>query len=1066
MECRNCQTVNRGDADACAGCGQPLAGAPRHLASAAPQPDSERRQLTVMFCDLVGSTNLSQSLDPEDLHELIHAYQQAAGRVTARYDGFVASYMGDGILMYFGYPRAHEDDAQRAILTGLDIIAELNALSEAPDAGLPASLAVRIGIATGLVVVGDLPKGTLSEVAVALGATPNLAARLQSLAEPGSVVIAEETRKLAGTVFDYADLGPQDLKGFDQPIRVWRVERQRATLSRFEAVHGNNLTPFVGRLRELTHLAELWRRASRCNGQVAVLGGEAGIGKSRIAETLCQRIAGDVHQIVRFQCSPFHAHSALYPIIRQLEIAADFSCADSPAEKLDKLERQLSGWTSITNDATALLAALLSLPTLGRYPDIDLSSAARKQQTLALLARRLTAMATEAPLLVLFEDAHWIDPTSAELLGMLARDAADHAILLLVTSREAGGLTWLGDKLGHVSLLSLDRLERSDAASMIRRLAGRRDWPDDVIQQIVRHTDGIPLFIEELAQAVAGSDAAASESTRRIPATLRDSLMARLDQSGPAKAVAQIASVIGRDFPLEALTRLAGLTEPTLSQMLAQLIDCGILVRPDPASGDQFRFKHALLQEAAYSSLLRRNRRGLHRRMAELLVSHYPHRAGNEPEVVAYHYESAGDAAKSADFWIAAARRALGRAANQEILGHTAAGLNVLAGLPPSADRDQRELVLLILRGAAFRAIEGFASAKVEQKFHAALKICERLGHAARLIDVRRGLFSYYYAQGDLKLAREQGEQLVRQGEEYQDPTASMLGHWMRGCIAVWQGELLTAEADLNRSMALYRPQADKIAALAMQIDPYVNAECHLTWVKWLLGQAEDALVAADHAVDAARRLSQPMAMAMALFFAVETRACSGQPAAENPLLDELFALTDEHALGYFADCACLLKAQDLIASGRSAAGVDLAQRAVTALERQNARLGLAWARSIVAQGQLLLGQADAALITIDDALELAESSGERIWEAELWRLRAESQQGVGAAQEEAKRSLERALAVATRQSAESLRLRAEAALKAPRDGRRSIRPAAKAATDAEAFTPTDQRDDPNLSTA
>jgi class 3 adenylate cyclase/tetratricopeptide (TPR) repeat protein len=1011
-----------------------LAGEPLLPARRRQFTDPERRQLTVMFCDLVGSTALSHELDPEDLREVIGRYQESTRQVIARYEGFVARYMGDGMLAYFGYPQAHEDDAARAIHAGLEIVEALDHLDVLPARERSPRLRVRIGIATGLVVVGDLIGEGASEEAAAVGETPNLAARLQAVAEPGSVVVAQGTRDLAGGRFEYADLGTHALKGFDQPVQAWRAVRMSAAESRFDAARTRRLTPFVGRTEEIGLLLGWWHRATEGEGQVVLLVGEAGIGKSRVAETLVERIADEPHIRLRYQCSPYHANSALYPFIQQLERAANFERGDTPAQKLDRLETLLAKSAPDIRESAPLFAALLSLPASSRYAALQLTPQQQKQKTLFALLDRLRGFAAQAPVFMLLEDTHWIDPTSIELLDLLARHIQGLPVLIVITSRVAADYPWLS--LPHVSSLPLERLDRRQSATMVGRLLGRKRLPTDLIDQIVAKTDGVPLFIEELTKTLATSDALhqAEASTQvlrsQIPATLQDSLMARLDRLGAAKEVAQVGAVVGREFSRELIAALSPLGEQELSEGLNRLTSSAVVFGRGQPPWTTFIFKHALLQDAAYASLLRSKRQELHRRIAETLESSYPERARTEPEVVAHHYTQAGQALRATRYWAAAALRALDRSANVEALGHAGKGLELLAGVAQGIDRDRLELGLRILQGAAYRAVKGFASSDVERSFTRALELSERLDDVPRLIDVRRGLFSFYYARGALALAREQGQHVATLGQRMNDRGSQMLGYWMLGCMAFWQGEFGTARRELEDAVALYDSNEQKSKTLALQIDPGVNALCHLSWLLWVLGYPDRAIETSDRAIWTARELTQPFALAMAIFFACVTRACCGHYASGTPLLDELIAITREHGLSYLGSCAGVLKGQELIARDQCVAGLEQIDRALSEFNAQEAGLGRPWSMSISAMGYARLGRVEDGLAALSEGFEAMGRHDERQWEAELWRLKGELiLLRPGLDNSEAEACFRRAIDVARRQTARALELRAATSL-------------------------------------
>lgn len=987
-----------------------------------------------MFCDLVGSTALSRELDPEDLREVIRSYQKCASQVVARYEGFVCRYMGDGILVYFGYPHAHEDDAARAIHAGLELVEALDRLGARPDRELGVRLGVRIGVATGLVVVGDLIGEGAAAETVAMGETPNLAARLEALAEPGSVVVAPSTRDLAGGRFEYADLGAHELKGFSGPVRAWRVLRTSEAESRFDAARRRRLTPLVGREGEIDLLLGRWERARAGDGRVVLLAGEAGVGKSRVAEALGERIAGERHFRLRFQCSPYHGNSALYPFIQQLERAADLARGDTAEQKLDKLEALLGGSVPQVGEMAALFAALLSVPASGRYPPLQMAPPQQKERTLVALLDRLRGLAAQGPVFMLLEDAHWIDPTSTEFLGLLARHARGIPVLALITSRSAADYPWLG--LEHVSALQLERLDRRQSATMVDRLLEGRAFPAELVDEIVARTDGVPLFIEELTQTLATSEPARRGAgathvlASEIPSTLQDSLMARLDQLGPAKEVAQMGAVIGREFSRDLVAALSPLDADELRDALGKLSSSGVVFDRGALPGAAFTFKHALVQDAAYASLLRSKRQELHSRIAETLEGSYPERVRIEPEVVAHHYTQAGRPLHAARYWAAAAQRALDRSANLETLGHATRGLDLLASAAGAPDRDRLELGLEILRGAAYRAVKGFASSEVERSFLRARELAERLDDIPRLIDARRGLFSCYYARGALALAREQGQQVAALGNRMDDSGSRMLGHWMLGCVTFWQGEFPTARRELEKAFSLYDPLQQRANTLALQIDPGVNALLHLSWALWILGHPDQAVQTSEKAIATARQLAQPFALSMALFFACATRACCGEQAPVRRLLDELKGLAAEHGLGYMGSVARVLEAQELIAHDQCVAGLEQIGRAFSEFQAQEAGVGLPWAMSISATAYARLGKAKEGLGTLAAAFAAADRNGEHHWEAELWRLKGELALLPPAQDEaEAETCFGRAADLARRQSARSLELRATLSL-------------------------------------
>src|SRR5271169_1642752 len=696
--------------------------APSAPTGATPQDAAERRQLTVMFCDLVGSTPLSTRFDPEDLREIVGAYHRCVTDTVGRFGGFVAKYMGDGVLIYFGYPEAHEDDAERAARAGLAVIDAVGRLATQEP------LNVRLGIATGLVVVGDLIGTGAAQERGVVGETPNLAARLQALARPGTLVVADSTRRQIGTLFEIEDLGPQPLAGFADPQPAWRVVGESGVVSRFEALRSGT-TPLVGRDEELDLLLRRWQQAKSGEGRVVLVSGEPGIGKSRLTAALSQRIESEPHTRLRYFCSPHHQDSALYPFIGQLERAAGFPRDDTTATRLDKLEALLGDGAEPGD--LSLIAEMLSLSGGERFPPLDLSPQRKKERTLAALLRQLQALARRQPVLMIFEDLHWIDPTSREVLDLTVEKITGLPVLLVATYRPEFQPPWVGGS--QVTVIALNRLGRSEGATLVRRLAGNLGaLPPDVVDEIVERTDGVPLFVEELTKAVveAGADrghvsiSAVPPSALAVPATLHASLLGRLDRLGPAaKNVAQVGAAIGRDFSYELLAAAVPLAEPELQEALRRLVDAGLVFQRGAPPAAEYLFKHALVQDTAYSTLLRGPRQTLHRRIAEALEQRFPDFVETRPEILAHHYGEAAIADKAIGYWHLAGKLSVAKSAVHEATAQLRRGLGLLDGLPETRERQQLELDIHVTLTAALRAGKGFADPEV----FAALERANRL---------------------------------------------------------------------------------------------------------------------------------------------------------------------------------------------------------------------------------------------------------------------------------------------------------------------------------------------------
>jgi class 3 adenylate cyclase/tetratricopeptide (TPR) repeat protein len=673
VRCSSCGATSRAGARFCSKCGTALAAessakpALNVAQSKPPTVSAERRQLTVMFCDLVGSTALSSRVDPEDMREIIGAYHGCCAEQITKAGGFVAQYLGDGVLAYFGYPEAHEDDAERAVRTGLVLVDSVSRLR----AGRDTALQTRIGIATGLVVVGDLVGARERGV---VGETPNLAARLQALAEPGQVVISQSTRRLAGGLFEYRDLGRVTLKGLADPTQAWQVIGPSIVESRFEAQHETNLTPLVGREEELELLLRRWRQAASGEGRVVLLSGEPGIGKSRLTVALEERLQDEPHTRMRYFCSPQHTDSAFYPVVRQLERAAEFERHDTPEAKLDKLTCLL-GASSDQESETQLIAELLSIPTADRYAPLNVSPQRKKEKTFEALLGQLEENARDRPVLMVYEDVHWIDPSSRDLLGMVVERVPSLPVLLLITFRPDFQAPWTSQ--AHVFTLILSRLARREGAAIVEQMAGNNSLPEKIVDDILGRADGIPLFVEELTKAVleagpSNDDAigvlsAEPPTALSVPATLHASLMARLDHLGAAaKEIAQAGAAIGREFSYDLLTLVAQRSELETRAALERLSEAGLVFRRGALPQANFLFKHALVQDAAYGTLLRGKRQELHARIASALEDQFKEVVAVRPELLARHCAEGGFVEKAVGYWLQAVQQAISRNALAE----------------------------------------------------------------------------------------------------------------------------------------------------------------------------------------------------------------------------------------------------------------------------------------------------------------------------------------------------------------------------------------------------------------
>ena len=777
--------------------------------------EAERRQLTVLFCDLVDSTALASQLDPEDLREVVRAYQDSCAKVIARFEGHIAQYLGDGLLVYFGYPLAHEDDALRAVRAGLGMLEALEQLNTRLAQGQGVQLAVRLGVHTGLVVVGDVGGGTRQEQ-LALGETPNLAARLQGVAAPNTLVISAATFHLLGGFFACQPLGTPPLKGQAQPLAVYRVLYESMARSRLEAASSTGWTPLVGREPEVTLLRERWTQVKEGFGQVVLLSGEAGIGKSRLVQVLQEQVAAEPQAwLMPCQCSPYHQNTALYPMIDLLErVALNFEREESPPQKLRKLEGFLVQYGLPLAEAVPLLAAVLSLPLTADYAPVPMAPERQKRQTLHTLLAIVLHIAAQQPVLFVMEDLHWVDPTTLELLSLLVDQGPTARILALWTFRPDFSPPWTGR--AHLTQVTLPRLPRHQATELTGRVAHGKTLPAEVVEQVVAKTDGVPLFVEELTKMVLESGLLQEREERyelreplpplAIPATLHDSLMARLDRLAAVKALAQLGATLGREFSYELLQAVSDWDEGTIQRGLQQLVEAEFLYQQGLPPHATYLFKHALIQDAAYQSLLRSTRQQHHQHIAQVLERQFPAVVDSQPELVAQHYTAAGCAEQAVHYWQRAGQHASDRSAYLEAISHFTTGIEVLKTCPATPAHTQHALTLHLGLGAALQIAKGHAAPEVEHAYTQARALCQQVGETPELVPVLYGLWRYYNTRPQFQTARELGETLLRLTQHAHDPALAVVAHYALGATWLFLGVLPAARQHLEAGIARYTP--------------------------------------------------------------------------------------------------------------------------------------------------------------------------------------------------------------------------------------------------------------------
>ena len=986
---------------------------------------AERRQLSVMICDLVGSTALSARLDPEDMSAVLLAFQSACSRIVAGYDGFIGDFRGDGILAYFGYPQAHEDDAERSVRAGLDIVASVARLQT--HAAEP--LAVRIGIATGLVVVGE---GELRAHAI-VGDAPNLAARLQSLAEPGKIVVAGSTRRLLGKLFRLRDLGRHQVKGAREAIEAWGVEGVSDSGSRFEAVRVAGLTDLIAREDELDLLLERQRLAWTGAGQIVLISGEPGVGKSRLAVALAERSRGTSCTHLHYQCSPNHANSVLYPVIAHFERAAKFKADDTSEQRLDKLEELLALEAPRLQVAAPLIASLLSIPLGRRYPELTLNPTEQRRRTFAVLLERLEDLARRQPVFLLFEDMHWADATSLELLDLAVVRIRKLPILALFTFRSEYEPPWLG--MPNVQALELGPLNSKGAEAMLSRLTGGRRLPPEVMKQVIAKTDGNPLFIEELTKAVMelGILVEQGEEYRlngplpplAIPATLQDSLMSRLDRLASVKEICQIGAAIGREFPYSLLHALVRLDENALRQALAQLEEAELIFRHGEPPEAVYSFKHALVRDAAYETLLKTRRHQLHAQIAVTLEDRFADTAASQPEIVARHFTEAGLLEPAIAYWLKAGNLALSRSANAEAVKHLRKGLELTQSQVPSDERARQELKFYLALGPALAATEGHATPETLKVFTQVRELLSAGAPITEQITVLWGVHLAYAMAGEHTAAHETAQQCLALATKHEHPGMLAMANRFTGQTLFFMGAFNDARVHLERALHFCTTNQETITSYRrFGADDQVTALSALSRTLWILGYPQQAADAAERALSRARTLGLVFTTA----FALDGQALLGvlgadlQTAAAHA--DEVMALSTEHSLADYEQRAQFIQGALLARSGDPGRGIELMQSSITAIERTNSLNRRTLYLGHYADARASLGQPDAGLDLIDQAIQLVERTDERFFEAELHRLRG-NMLFMLERSAEGEAELQRALTIAQQQQARWWELRA-----------------------------------------
>lgn len=955
-------------------------------------PEAERRHLTVMFCDIAESTQLAGQLDPEDLREIMRAYQATAASVIQHYESYIAQYLGDGLLVYFGWPQAHEDDAQRAVYTGQGIIdAITTTLNTRLEAEKGIRLAVRIGIHTGSVVVGEMCNPDRCEQ-LATGENVNIAARIQGIAAPNSVVISETTAHLVKDAFVLEDLGSHVLKGVARPMQVSRVQGAIEGYA-IEKHDASDEAPFlVGRDEELGLLMRRWEQSKAGAGQVVLISGEAGIGKSALVEGLCAHLSAEGGARITFRCSPYHRNSALYPVITHIEQVFGFTRDDTSDMKVGKMERVLQTSRLPMQEAMPILAALLSVSRPeDQYPD---SLQHQRQQTQDLLVAWLQQEAEQQPALVVWEDLHWADASTLELLELFVNQAPTVNMLHVLTFRLDFVSPWA--QRSHLTPIVINRLEKKQVAALIRHMAGDLQLPREVVDHIVIKADGVPLYVEELTKTVLESSLLQKKTDRyvltgplssvAIPATLHDSLMARLDRVPIAREIAQLGAVLGREFTYEMLRALASVEEPMLLECLSRLVEHELLYQRGRPPRSKYIFKHALVHEAAYRSLLRRNRRLYHRAAAQLMEKQFPELVRTEPEIVAHHYSEADCPEQAITYWHQAGRRAQQRSAHAEAIAHLTKALQNLATLPETAERTIDELEMLLAIGPSLIAIKGYAAQEVEKIYLRARVLCRQMGEREQLFQTLWGLWGFYLVRANHPEALKVGQEILELAQGASDVFYRIQSHLTLGGTLFCMAEFVPASEHLEKGAALYTPHKHRSDPSLVDLGVFCSA-----WASqavWHIGYPDRALTRSREAVVLAEELAHPFSMALALNYAAIFHQFRREPEAARQRAEAAIVICREKKFAYYLGWAMIIRGWAIAEQDDCDKGEAVIQNGLQMLQETGARRSMPYYQSLLAEVYGKGGQTEKGLQILSEAFVEAENIGERWWEAELYRLK------------------------------------------------------------------------------
>jgi predicted ATPase/class 3 adenylate cyclase len=1000
-------------------------------------PEAERRQLTVIFCDVVDSTKLSSQLDPEEYREVVRAYQRVCIDIIQRYDGHIAQLLGDGLLVYLGFPQAHEDDAQRAVRAGLGMLAALGDLNTRLQQAKGIQLAIRIGIHTGLVVVGEMG-GQGRQEQLALGEVPNVASRIQGLAEPDTLVISADTYRLIQGYFECQALGEHTLRGVAQPLQVYRVLQASGARGRLDVAQPRGLTPLVGREQEVGLLFERWEQAKSGQGQVVLLSGEGGIGKSRLVQMLKDHVANEPH--VRWECrsAEYYQNTALFPLTDLFQRLLLFKTGDTPDEKFGKLEQALSQYRLPLGETVPLLAPLLSLSLPeDRYPLLNLSPQRHRQKTLETIIAILLELAEHQPVLFILEDLHWTDPTTLEWLSLLIEQTPTASMLVLLTCRPHFQPAW--HHRSYLTEITVNRLSPTQGEQIVHRITDGKTLPQELLAQVVEKTDGVPLFVEEMTKAILESgqlqavdehyELTGSLRALMIPATLQDSLMARLDRLVTAKGIAQLAAVIGRQFAYALLQRVSQVDETTLQRELGRLVEAELVYQRGLLPQSTYVFKHALIQDAAYASLLKSTRQHYHEQIAQVLEAQFPDTVATQPELLAYHYSEAGLIEQAIGSWQRAGHQASERSANPEAISHFSIGIALLQTLPETPAHTQQAVTLYIALGAALQMAKGIGAPEVEHTYTQARALCQQVGETSQLVPVLFGLWRFYIARPQFHTARELGDTLLHLAQGANDSALAVLAHYALGNTWLCLGALPTARQHLEAGIVRYTPDQRQAPAFRIGHDPGVACRAFAAWTLWVLGYPEQAQGHIHEALALAHALEHPFSLAYAQCWSAYVYQCCRDVLAVHEHAEAAVALATAQGFTQWAAAGTSARGWALARQGQGEEGMAQVRQGIAAWRATGAALYVPYYGTLLADVCDHLGHLADGLQALAEAHTLVEQYEERLWEAEISRLRGVLLLALSADHQEAEACFQQALAIARRQQAKSWELRAAMSL-------------------------------------